>query len=226
MDNFPKHIAIIVDGNRRFAKNKGKDAKEGHKAGADNLENFFKWAEELGVKEITAYVLSTENLKRDKIELEHLFDLFKKFFKKFKDSKEIKEKEVKIRFIGDLYLVPEDLKKQALELEELTKNNSQLQINFCFAYSGRSELVHAFNKLLQQGKKQIKEEDITNSLWLSSEPDMIIRTGNTIRTSNFLPWQSVYSEWFFLDKMWPELTKSDLENCIKEFQSRKRNFGK
>jgi len=220
------HIAIILDGNRRFAKQKGKESWKGHDSGADNFEKFLEWTRDLGVKEITAYILSTENLKRDKQELDHLFDLFKKWFEKFKDSKEIHDNKVKIKFIGELNLVPEEIRKKALELEEKTKNYNNYILNFCFAYGGRLELVHAFNKLLKQGIKEVKEEDITKNLWLSSEPELIIRTGNSIRTSNFLPWQSAYSEWIFLEKLWPEFTKEDLISCLENFNSRKRNFGK
>ncbi len=225
-ENSLNHIAIILDGNRRYAKNQGKESFKGHDSGAENFEKFIRWCEELGVKEITAYILSTENLKRDEKELNHLFNLFKKWFKKFSNDKEIHEKKVRIRFIGDLSLVPEDIRKSALELQEKTKDYDNYRVNFCFAYGGRLELTHAVNKLLKEGKKQVTESDITNALWLSSEPQLIIRTGNAERTSNFLPWQSVYSEWIFLDKMWPEFTKQDLIECIQEFNSRKRNFGK
>jgi undecaprenyl diphosphate synthase len=222
------HIAVILDGNRRFAKSQGKESWKGHEAGADTFENFLKWCKELEIKEITAYVLSTENLKRDKIELDFLFSLFKKFFKKFQNSKEVHENKVRIRFIGDLSLVSKDIQSQAREVEEKTKAYNNYILNFCFAYGGRLELVDAFNKLHKEKSKDetITEQDITNNLWLEESPDLIIRTGDSSRTSNFLPWQSVYSEWIFLEKMWPEFTKEDLINCIKEFQSRKRKFGK
>lgn len=221
-----EHIGVIVDGNRRFAKVKGVPTYQGHEAGAEKLEEFLKWAQDLEIKEVTAYVLSTENLERDKKELEYLFRLFKKFFKKIQKDKQIHEKKVKIRFIGDLSLVPGDIRELVEQIEVETKGYNNYRINFCFAYGGRSELTFAFNKLLRENKKQVTEQDITNSLLLSSEPDFIIRTGGKTRTSNFLPWQSVYSEWFFLDKMWPEITKQDLENCIIQFRNIQRNFGK
>ena len=225
MDDKIKHIGIIVDGNRRFAKSKGIPAHKGHEAGAEKLEEFLRWCRELNIKEVTAYVLSTENLNRDKTEVAHLFRLFKEFFKKFINSKEIKDNRVKIKFIGDFSLIPEDIRKLARELEEQTKDYDNYRVNFCFAYGGRTELVHAFNELKDK-KEKITEQDITNSLWLPTEPEFIIRTGGKTRTSNFLPWQSVYSEWFFLDKMWPEITKKDLEDCLKRFNNTQRNFGK
>jgi len=219
------HLAIILDGNRRYAKKKGLFAWKGHSYGAENVDNLMDWCIELGIKETTLYALSTENLKREKEEVDELFSLFRKWFKKFKKDKRVHDNKVRIKFIGDLSLVPEDIKKLALEIEQDTKNYDNFKLNFCFAYGGRLELLHALNKL--KGKEgKITEQDITNALWLSGEPELIIRTGNVTRTSNFLPWQSVYSEWIFLEKMWPEFTKQDLLSCIKEFDARKRNFGK
>ncbi|MDP1729390.1 MAG: polyprenyl diphosphate synthase [archaeon] len=226
MDTQVKHIGIIVDGNRRFAKAQSKKPWEGHREGANILKDFFNWSKELKIKEITAYVLSTENLNREKQEVDELFKLFKEYFKELQKDKKIDEEKVKISFIGDLSLVPKDIKELAEKLMERTKNYENYKINFCFAYGGRNELVYAVNKLLKENKKQITEQDITNSLWLQSEPDFIIRTGGKIRTSNFLPWQSVYSEWIFLEKMWPEITKEDLIECIDKFKSTQRNFGK
>jgi len=199
---------------------------EGHEEGANVLKKLFDWAKELRIKELTLYVLSTENLKRERLELEFLFRLFKKFFKKFKKDKKIKEDKIKIRFIGDLNLVPKDVAELAREMEEDTKEHNNYIINFCFAYGGRLELLNTINHLLESGKKEVTEEDIENSLWLKECPDLIIRTGGVVRTSNFLPWQSAYSEWIFLEKFWPDFTKQDLEVCLKEFENRKRNFGK
>jgi len=220
-----KHISIILDGNRRYAKARGLPAWKGHEAGAENVERLLDWCKELDIKETTLYVLSTENLKREPTELKYLFKLFKEWFKKFKKDKRIRENKIKLRFIGDLSLVPEDVSKLAHEIEQDTKDYSNYIINFCFAYGGRLELLQAFNKLKDK-KGKITEQDITNALWLKNEPDMIIRTGGVKRTSNFLPWQSVYSELIFTNKLWPEFTKQDLIACIKEFETRKRNFGK
>ena len=221
------HIAVILDGNRRFAKAKGFPSHKGHEYGAKNVDKLLDWCKELSIKEITLYCLSTENLKRNKIELNFLFNLFKDWFKRIKKDKKIHEDKVKIRFIGDLSLIPKDIKKLALEIEEDTKNYDNYIVNFCFSYGGRLELIHAFNKLKNKKEnKEITEQDITDSLWISSEPDLIIRTGEHKRTSNFLPWQSIYSEWFFINKMWPEFTKQDLIEILEEFKKRQRNFGK
>jgi len=219
-----KHIAIILDGNRRYAKLKNQETYKGHEAGAERLEDFLKWADELKIKEITAYILSTENLNREKKELDFLFSIFKRWFKKF--DKEAEKNKIKINFAGNLELVPKDVKELALRIQRKTSEYKNKTINFCFAYGGKQELINAFNNLTKKGRKNIEEKDIQEELWIKNEPDIVIRTGDAIRTSNFLPWQTAYSEWFFLKKMWPEFEKQDLVNILKEFKLRKRNFGK
>lgn len=220
-----KHLAIILDGNRRFAIKKGMPAFKGHEYGAQTIEKLLDWCKELNIKELTLYTLSTENLKRDKKELKYLFSLFKKYFEKFKKDKRIHENKMKIKFIGKLNLVPKYIRKLAKEIENKTSSYNNYKLNFCFAYGGRLELLEAINKLKKK-KSKITEQDIKKALWLSSEPDLIIRTGNRTRTSNFLPWQSIYSEWLFLKKLWPEFTKQDLKKALKYFQTVKRNFGR
>jgi len=222
-ENTLNHIAVIIDGNRRWAKSRGLASYKGHEEGAKILEKFLDWCKELGINETTAYILSTENLKRDALELKFLFDLFRKFFKKMKEK--AKENQAKVKFIGDLSLIPKDVKEMAESLEKETESFKERKINFCMAYGGRLELVKTFNKLKNK-QGEITEEDITNSLWLKESPELIIRTGDAMRTSNFLPWQSVYSEWVFLEKCWPDFSKEDLISCIENFSNRKRNFGK
>lgn len=218
------HLAIILDGNRRFTNKLAMQPWKGHEFGAKTVEKLLDWCKELDIKELTLYALSIENLKRDKQELDYLFKLMKKEFEKFKTDKRIKEDEIKIRFPGKLSLLPEDLQKLCKEIEENTENNENYKINFCLAYGGRQELIEAFNKI--KDEKEITEQDISNNLWLKDEPNIIIRTGNQMRTSNFLPWQSIYSEWFFLEKLWPEFTKQDLQEVLEQFKQRQRNFGK
>lgn len=218
------HLAIIIDGNRRFAKKQALQLWKGHEFGAKTVENLLDWCKDLDIKQLTLYALSIENLQRDKKEVDYLFKLMKKQFKEFKNDKRIDENQIKIRFIGNLSLLPKDMQKICKEIENKTKNYNNHTINFCIAYSGRQELVAAINKLKNQ--PTITEKDIKQALWLQDEPEIIIRTGGRIRTSNFLPWQSIYSEWFFLDKLWPEFTKKDLQDCIEQFKQRQRNFGK
>ena len=224
----PKHIAIILDGNRRFAKRLMLEPWKGHEFGREKVENLIKYASNLKIKQLTFYALSEENIKtRPKNELNFLFKLFKEVFSNM-DKNEIKRKNIKFKFIGNLNLIPLELRKECNKLEKDTKLNSKLIVNIAIAYGGRQEILRAIKQII---KKKIPENKITEKiiekyLYLSSKPDLIIRTGGEKRTSNFLPFQSAYSELIFLDKMWPEFTKQDLIACIKEFKNRKRNFGK
>jgi len=220
-----KHIAIVLDGNRRYAKSKLLQPWKGHSFGAQTVEKLFEWIVELKIKELTLYTLSTENLKRTQTELNKLFSLLERELDKLIKDKRLYNNQIKIKFIGNLDLIPENLKKICLELEDKTKAHSNHIINIALAYSGRLEIIQAINKLIEN-KKPITQENFQEELYLQSEPQLIIRTGNQIRTSNFLPWQSTYSEWIFLKKMWPEFTKQDLIDCINEFKTRQRNFGR
>ena len=140
-------------------------------------------------------------------------------------NRKINENKIKIKFIGERERLDKELQRIMKNLEEKTKNYNNYQINFALAYGGRQEILSAVKKIIKD-KKEVNEENFQNSLWLNENPDLIIRTGGERRISNFLPWQSVYSEWIFLDKMWPEFTKEDLESAIKEFHNRERRFGK
>ena len=223
-----KHLAIILDGNRRFAKRLMLEPWKGHEYGAEKVQKILDWAKEFNIKEFTLYCLSVENIKnRPKNELDFLFKLFRKEFRNMNREK-IKRNKIKIRFIGNLDLLPEDLAKQCRQLEKDTSNNNNYTINFALAYGGRQEIISAIRKILKNKIKpeEVSEETLKQNLWLSSEPDLIIRTGGEKRTSNFLPFQSAYSEWIFLEKMWPEFEKEDLIKAIEEYKNRKRRFGK
>lgn len=222
------HIAIILDGNRRYAKKLLLKPWKGHEFGRKKVEEILQYSKELGINEITFYALSQENIiNRPKIELDYLFKIFKEMFENM-NIEDIMKKSIKINFIGDITLLPTDIQKICIMLEKKTKDNKEFRTNFCIAYGGRQEITQAIKNII---KKQIQLEDITpeliqENLLLKTEPEIIIRTGGEKRTSNFLPWQSTYSEWFFLEKMWPEFEKQDLINIIEEFDARKRNFGK
>jgi len=223
----PQHVAIILDGNRRFAKKLMLQPWRGHEHGAKKVGELLDYAKELGIKQLTFYCLSSENIKsRPENELNYLFQLFKKEFKNL-DREKIQENQIKIKFIGNQNLLPPYLQEQCKLLEQQTKDNNNFIVNFAIAYGGRQELIDAVKKILKSNlqPEQINEQTIEENLYLKDEPNLIIRTGGEKRTSNFLPWQSTYSEWFFLDKMWPEFNKQDLINCIEEFKNRKKNFG-
>lgn len=219
------HLGIILDGNRRFAKRLMKKPWKGHGYGARKVENLFNWCKEFKIKELTLYCLSLENLNRPKKEFEYLMDLFKKEGKKIiKDQRKDKDK-IKMRFVGKIELLDKELQILIKKIENQTKNNSEFVVNFALAYGGRQEIIHAIKKLVKK-KKPINERNIQKNLWIPDEPNLIIRTGGEKRTSNFLPWQAIYSEWVFLDKMWPEFTKEDLKKALNDFSKRQRRFGK
>jgi tritrans,polycis-undecaprenyl-diphosphate synthase [geranylgeranyl-diphosphate specific] len=220
-----KHIGIILDGNRRFAKKLMLEPWRGHELGAEKIEKIFDWCKEFGISEMTLYCFSIENFNRPWKEFDYLMALFKKEFEKIKDDKRLSENSIKIRFIGKRELFDLGLQRAMAELEQKTEDNSEFKINFAMAYGGRQEIIEAVKKLVKS-KEEVSEENLKKNLWLADEPDLIIRTGGEKRTSNFLPWQSTYSEWVFLDKMWPEFTREDLITCMNEYSERERRFGK
>ena len=227
----PRSVAIILDGNRRYAKKLGIKPWKGHEYGMKKLEELFKWCQELGIKELTLYSFSTENFNRTKQEISFLFNLFKKKFYEIKNNNDIFQNNIKVDVIGRIEMFPTDIRNAMLEAVQKTKNNKKLTVNFALAYGGRQEItdsVRNIAKKVKEGKikpEDIDEELIKQNLYLHSEPDLVIRPGGEIRTSNFLTWQSVYSEWIFIDKLWPEFTKNDLLWCINEFNRRERRFG-
>lgn len=229
--NIPQHIAIIMDGNRRWAKEKGKETSEGHRAGADNLEKIAKNCNELGVKILTVYAFSTENWKRSKDEVSALMILLKKYLKKF--SKNANQENIKIRVIGDIEILEDGLKKSIKEAIERTEDNTGLTLNIAFNYGGRAEITNAMKKIAKQLlNNEITVEDINENLIQQNlytenqpDPDLLIRPGGELRISNFLPWQLVYSEFYFTDKYWPDFSKEDLIDAIQVFNKRNRKFG-
>ena len=226
----PKHVAIVLDGNRRFAKKLMLKPWKGHEWGKGKVEKLFEWAKELGVNELTLYAFSIQNLNRPKEEFDYLMKLFVESFNGIKND--IKIKEVKINFIGRINLFPKEVQKAMNELMEKTKDNIPYIVNFAMAYGGQEEVIDAVKKISEQVKEgkldinKINEESFKDYLYLKDSPELIIRTGGEKRTSNFLNYQAAYSEWIYLEKMWPEFEKEDFEECIKEYSSRQRRFGK
>ena len=220
-----------MDGNRRWAKEKGKEASEGHRAGADNLEKIAKDCNKLGVKILTVYAFSTENWKRCKDEVTTLMILLKNYLKKF--SKSANKDNIKIKVLGNIEKLEQSLKKSILDAIEKTKNNTGLTINIAFNYGGRAEITNAMKEIakkLLNGEIKIEDIDenlINQNLYTKNQPDpdLLIRPGGELRISNFLPWQLVYSEFYFTDKYWPDFSKEDLIEAIKVFNKRNRKFG-
>lgn len=230
-ENMPQHIAIIMDGNRRWAKEKGIETKLGHKAGAENLEKLANFANDMGLKYLTVYAFSTENWKRTKEEVGALMVLLKSYVDKF--LKRANTNNIKIRVLGDLERLDSGLRESIAEIVEKSSNNTGLTLNIAFNYGGRDEITNAVKHIakdVENGKMKIDEIDeqvISNKLYTCGEPDpdLLIRTGGELRISNFLLWQLAYTEFLFVDKYWPDFSEEDLLNAIHTFQTRKRRFG-
>jgi len=223
----PKHIGVIIDGNRRFAKRLALNPWKGHEYGAEKVKKLIDWSLDLEIKELTIYTLSMQNFSsRSKQELSHLIRILKKELQNLLKDKKVKENKIRFNFIGRLSYFDKEIQKLMEKIMKETKNNNRLKINLALAYGGNEEIVDAVNKILESKKNKINEKSFSNFLYLKSSPDLIIRTGGEKRTSNFLNYQSGYSEWIFLDIMWPEFEKKDLIKCLNEFRKRKRRFGK
>ena len=230
VNNLPEHIAIIMDGNRRWAKKNNLNTAQGHKEGAENLKRISKFANKIGIKYLTVYAFSTENWKRSEEEVGAIMKLLKfyilDFFKSYDEN-------IKVNVIGRIGDLPKDLQKEIRSVEEKTKNNTGLVLNIAFNYGGRDEIVTAVKTITQKvldGKLKIDditENEISNSLYTEGQPDpdLLIRTSGEERISNFLPWQISYSEFVFTDKYWPEYSNSDLLESIQIYQKRTRRFG-
>ena len=230
----PRHIAIIMDGNRRWAKEKGLNSSLGHKKGAEVLEETARYCNKIGIEYLTVYAFSTENWKRAKKEVEAIMLLLNRYLDRFLTGEGLDN--IKLRIIGDLESedIPEKLRKKMKNMQEITKNNTGMTLNIAFNYGGRSEIVRA-TKLLAKDVLEnkitiddINEEKFSEKLYTSDEPEpeLVIRTSNELRMSNFLPWQITYSEFIFLEKYWPDFNNKDIDNAIEEFSKRNRRKGK
>ncbi len=228
----PRHIAIILDGNRRFAKRLMLEPWKGHDYGKKKVEEILDWSKDLGITELTFYAFSMQNFNRPKQEFDYLMGIIRKAFIEFLDDKRIDEYKIRIRVIGRYKLFPKDVVEALENAMERTKDYTNYTLNFALAYGGREELTDTIKVIAQKvidgelSPDNIDEETVAENLYMSSEPDLIIRTGGEKRTSNFLMWQASYSEWFFIDKTWPEFTKEDLIAIVEEFNQRERRFGK
>ena len=224
VDDNLKHIAFIMDGNGRWAKKRGLPREAGHKYGAEKFKDVVKHCSEIGLRAVTVYAFSTENWKRPETEVRALMMLFNSYLD---DAlMELAKYDVKVRFIGDMSRFDNKLREKISSVEKATENNSFV-LNIAVNYGGRSELVAAFNKLAAEGKSEIKESDISGAIYTShcDDPDMIVRTGGDMRISNFLLWQCAYSELYFTDTLWPDITDEVIDDAVRSFYSRKRRFG-
>ncbi len=218
------HIAFIMDGNGRWANAKGLPREAGHGVGAKTFKKAVTLCRDWGIDTVTTYAFSTENWKRPPQEVKEIMRLLDSYIKEAEDDNE--KNHIRYIFLGDKARLGEELSAKCRYLEELTKNNA-LTLNIALNYGGRAELVNAVNSLIAQGKTSVTEEEISSKLYTaeSPDPDLIIRTGGEIRLSNFLLWQSQYSELYFTDCLWPDFGEEELILAIQEFSRRKRRYG-
>lgn len=223
--NIPIHLGLILDGNRRWAVDKGMSTLEGHKKGYENLKTIGLEALGLGVKYVSAYVFSTENWNRSAEEVDYLMKLLK--WVATHEAKQINKHNVRIRFAGSRDRLSDSIIKAIESAEELTANNTAGTLVLCLNYGGHQEIVDAVNKLIDNGEKQVTAQKLSSTMYASDIPpvDLIIRTSGEKRLSGFMLWRSVYSELYFTDKMWPDFSIQDLDEALLDYSGRKRRFG-
>ena len=230
----PEHVAIIMDGNRRFAEELGLSPNKGHIFGRDKLEEVLEWCFDLSIKNLTVYAFSTENFERDSIEVRELMDLCKKELESASKDSRIHKNQVRIRVIGHLESLPDDISKSARFIMDETKDYDKYSLNIALAYGGREEIIQAIQKIagaVKEGSlkiEDIKEPIVSKYLYTNGipDPDLILRTSGEERISNFLLWQLAYSELYFSDVYWPAFQKREFLRAIRTCQQRKRRFGK
>ncbi|MCR5154140.1 MAG: isoprenyl transferase [Lachnospiraceae bacterium] len=232
-DNYvvPEHVAVIMDGNGRWAKKKGLPRSLGHRAGGKAVERICKDAYNMGVKYLTIYAFSTENWSRSQEEIDALMNILRDYLSDC--IKQSNKNKMRVRIIGDISRLDEDIQKKIADLEEATKNNDGLRFFIALNYGGRDEIKRAVAGMLKDSKEgKLREEDITEekiSSYLDTkdcpDPDILIRTSGEQRLSNFLLWQLAYTEFYFTDVLWPDFSKKDLEKAIEYYNTRERRFG-
>ncbi|MCI9038320.1 MAG: isoprenyl transferase [Clostridia bacterium] len=230
-ETMPKHIAIIMDGNRRWAKERNIETRLGHKEGAETLKRIAKYANKIGIQYLTVYAFSTENWKRTKEEVGALMGLLQMYVNDFLNDKELED--IKINILGDVSKLEHGLQKSIQKAIDRTKDYTGMTLNVAFNYGGRDEITKAVQKIaikVQNNEiaiQDIDEQYVSDSLYTQGqlEPDLLIRTGGEQRVSNFLLWQLAYTEFLFIDKYWPDFSEEDLEEAIKVFEQRNRKFG-
>lgn len=229
--NLPRHISIILDGNGRWAKRRGLPRAIGHKEGSKTLKVISKFCDEINIKYLTVYAFSTENWKRPKEEVESIMDLLLEYLKNYK--KHLSGRSIRLRVIGDISLLSDEIQREIQRVEAKTKENNGLTLTIALNYGGRDEIVHAIKKLLEDFDKgsikadDVCEEEVSKRLYTYDipDPDLLIRPGGEKRISNFLLWQSAYTEFWYTDVLWPDFTSEHLSEAIKDYQNRNRRYG-
>ncbi len=222
----PEHIAIIMDGNGRWARKQGLPRSAGHVAGAKTFKNIARYCNKIGLKYLTVYAFSTENWKRPAQEVEGIMNLLRDYLR---DAENFKDENIRVRFIGNLEPLAEDIKELIVKNEKGSENATGLNLNIAINYGGRDEITNAVKEIIKSGVKadEITEETISNNLYTKGmpDPDFIIRPSGEYRLSNYLIWQSAYAEYWFSDVLWPDFSPKHLEQAINDFNKRNRRFG-
>lgn len=224
--SLPQHIAIIMDGNGRWAKKRGLPRSAGHAAGAKTFKQIARYCNKIGIKYLTVYAFSTENWKRPETEVKGIMDLFRSYLK---DVDNFKGENIRLEFIGDREPLADDIKKLMEHAEEESANATGLHLNMAINYGGRDEIVHAVKAIIKEGisAKEITEDTVASHLYTSGQPDpdFIIRPSGEYRLSNYLIWQSAYAEYWFSDVLWPDFKPKHLDKALEDFSNRNRRFG-
>ena len=222
----PTHIAIIMDGNGRWAKKRSLPRTAGHAAGSKNFKDIARYCNKIGLKYLTVYAFSTENWKRPKEEVDNIMKIFKEYLE---DAKNFKDENIQVQFIGDRSVLDADIQRLMKESEDASADATGLHLNIAINYGGRDEIVNAVKNIVDSGidANDITEQTITDSLYTAGQPDpdFIIRPSGEYRLSNYLIWQSAYSEYWFSDILWPDFKPKDLNRAIDDFNNRNRRFG-
>ncbi|MDP3957838.1 MAG: polyprenyl diphosphate synthase [bacterium] len=221
----PEALGIIMDGNRRYARARNLPLMRGHEAGYEKLKEFLRWAKEAGVRTVYAYAFSTENWNRAKKEVGYLVRLLERAI--IDEEDELKKEKISVRFIGELDRFSPKLQEAMKKIERETRGHPHTLV-LAVSYGGRAELLTALKKLAKEGKETITEENFSKYLYTAGlpDPDLIIRTSGEVRTSNFLPWQSAYSEWYFTKTLWPAFEKKEFDHILADYAARERRNGK
>lgn len=222
--NVPNHIAIIMDGNGRWAKNQNKPRVFGHKAGANTLRKLMEYCNKIGVTYLTVYAFSTENWKRSQEEVDALMFLFKSYIKSEREN--LLKNKIRFMVSGREEGVNPSLMEAIKELEEVTSKDYEMTLNIAFNYGGRAEIIDAVNKILKEGKSSVTEEEFSKYFYNDiPDPDLVIRTSGEFRISNFLLWQIAYSEIYITDKYWPDFDEEEMDKALLSYSKRERRFG-
>lgn len=225
VDERLQHIAFIMDGNGRWAERRGMPRRFGHRYGAEAFRRVVRYCGDIGIKYVTVYAFSTENWSRPEKEVQSIMKLLDKYLDEC--GKSVAEYDIRMKFIGDITRLAPELVEKAKRLEEISKDN---KLTLCLAinYGGKDEIVNACNKLIASGKSSITADDIESELYTADipDPDLIVRTAGEMRLSNFLMWQSAYSEFYFTDTLWPNMTNADIDKAVEAFYNRQRRYGK